>query len=65
MQEGGRGAGREGRMSWVCDVNRHQQFFVPSVELFILQDKFLIFNFVQQMPGKQVEMEFETPGSEP
>lgn len=52
-------------MSWVCDVNRHQQFFVPSVELFILQDKLLIFNFVQQMPGKQVEMEFETLGSEP
>lgn len=54
---GGRG------MSWFCDVNCH--LFVPSVELFILQDKLLIFNFVQQMPGKQVEMEFETLGLEP
>lgn len=52
-------------MSWVCDVNPHLQFFVPSVELFILQDKLLIFNFVQRMPGKRVEMEFETLGSEP
>lgn len=52
-------------MSWFCDVNRHQQLFVPSVELFIVQDKLLIFIFVQQMPGKQVEMEFETLGLEP
>lgn len=57
--------GREVGRSWVCDVNPHLQFFVPCVELFILQDKLLIFNFVQQMPGKQVEMEFETLGSEP
>lgn len=52
-------------MSWFCDDTCHQQFFVPFVELFILQDKLLIFNFVQQMPGKQVEMEFETLGLEP
>lgn len=61
-----RGAGVVGRgMSWFCDINCHPQLFVLSVELFILQDKLLIFNFVQQMPGQQVEMESEPLGSEP
>lgn len=60
------GLGEVGRgMSWFCDDTCHQQLFVPFVELFIPQVKLLIFNFVQQMPGKQIEMEFETLGLEP
>lgn len=44
-------------MGYFCDANHHWQPSVPSVELFILQDELLISNFVQQMPGKQIEME--------
>lgn len=44
-------------MGYFCDAKHHWQPSVPSVELFILQDELLISNFVQQMPGKQIEME--------